>query len=121
MQADAGWRGGELQHHLIDPRTGTPADSPWEQVTVSGDTCLAADVAAKAAFLLGYDGPDWLDRTRPARPILVRRWGHRRHAQLERGGGGRVHLTTSSVDWYAARAAGVVAYVVLTLVVVARA
>ena len=29
-----------------------------------------------------------------------------------------MHLTTSSVDWYAARAAGVVAYVVLTLVVV---
>ena len=29
-----------------------------------------------------------------------------------------MHLTTSSVDWYAARAAGVVAYVVLTAVVV---
>jgi hypothetical protein len=23
--------------------------------------CLAADVAAKAAFLLGEDGPEWLD------------------------------------------------------------
>ena len=47
--------------HLIDPRTGQPSDSPWEQVTVSGATCLAADVAAKAAYLLGDDGPDWLD------------------------------------------------------------
>jgi FAD:protein FMN transferase len=47
--------------HLIDPRTGRPSDSPWEQVTVSGATCLAADVAAKAAYLLGEDGPDWLD------------------------------------------------------------
>jgi thiamine biosynthesis lipoprotein len=47
--------------HLIDPRTGLPTDSPWEQVTVSGATCLAADVAAKAAYLLGEDGPDWLD------------------------------------------------------------
>jgi FAD:protein FMN transferase len=54
-------RGGEEQHHLIDPRTGRPADSPWAQVTVSGASCLAADVAAKAAFLLGEDGPDWLD------------------------------------------------------------
>jgi thiamine biosynthesis lipoprotein len=54
-------RAGEEQHHLIDPATGRPAASPWEQVTVCGATCLAADVAAKAAFLLGDDGPDWLD------------------------------------------------------------
>jgi thiamine biosynthesis lipoprotein len=54
-------RGGEEQHHLLDPRTGRPSASPWLQVTVSGATCLAADVAAKAAFLLGDDGPDWLD------------------------------------------------------------
>jgi FAD:protein FMN transferase len=48
-------------HHLIDPRTGRPSTSPWAQVTVSGATCLAADVGAKAAFLLGEDGPGWLD------------------------------------------------------------
>jgi thiamine biosynthesis lipoprotein len=55
-------RGGEEQHHLLDPRTGRPCrDSPWEQVTVSGASCLAADVAAKAAFLLGENGPAWLD------------------------------------------------------------
>jgi thiamine biosynthesis lipoprotein len=55
-------RGGALQHHLIDPRSGRPARSPWQQVTVCGRTCLGADVAAKAAFLLGRDGPDWLDQ-----------------------------------------------------------
>lgn len=54
-------RGGAVQHHLIDPRTGAPAASPWAQVTVCGLTCVGADVAAKAAFLLGYDGPAWLD------------------------------------------------------------
>jgi FAD:protein FMN transferase len=54
-------RGGRPQHHLIDPRTGRPADSPWEQVTVCGSTCLGADVAAKAAFLRGHAGPEWLD------------------------------------------------------------
>jgi thiamine biosynthesis lipoprotein len=54
-------RAGDEQHHLIDPRTGRPASSPWEEVTVCGATCLAADVAAKAAFLLGDEGPDWLD------------------------------------------------------------
>lgn len=47
--------------HLVDPATGAPSESAWEQVTVSGATCLAADVAAKAAFLHGDDGPDWLD------------------------------------------------------------
>jgi len=55
-------RGGEAQHHLIDPATGRPATSPWAEVTVCGATCLAADVAAKAAFLLGAQGPEWLDR-----------------------------------------------------------
>jgi FAD:protein FMN transferase len=47
--------------HLIDPATGRPSESPWEQVTASGADCLAADVAAKAAFLLGDRGPGWLD------------------------------------------------------------
>lgn len=47
--------------HLLDPATGLPSDSPWEQVTASGSTCLAADAAAKAGFLLGDGGPDWLD------------------------------------------------------------
>ena len=60
--ATRSWRrGGEEQHHLVDPRTGRPSTSPWQQVTVSGSSCLAADVAAKAAFLLGDDGPAWLD------------------------------------------------------------
>ncbi len=54
-------RGGHAQHHLIDPGTGAPAESPWEQVTVCGLSCLGADVAAKAAFLLGARGPAWLD------------------------------------------------------------
>jgi thiamine biosynthesis lipoprotein len=54
-------RSGGVQHHLIDPRSGRPAESPWSQVTVAGRTCLAADVAAKAAFLLGEEGPGWLD------------------------------------------------------------
>jgi thiamine biosynthesis lipoprotein ApbE len=51
----------EEQHDWADPRTGRPSASPWQQVTVCGGTCLAADIAAKAAFLLGDAGPDWLD------------------------------------------------------------
>ncbi len=47
--------------HLVNPATGAPSVSRWEQVTASGVTCLAADVAAKAGFLLGDGGPEWLD------------------------------------------------------------
>jgi thiamine biosynthesis lipoprotein len=54
-------RGGLVQHHLIDSATRRPAHSPWTFVTAVGSSCLTADVAAKAGFLLGDDGPDWLD------------------------------------------------------------
>jgi thiamine biosynthesis lipoprotein ApbE len=61
-------RGGQVQHHLIDARTGLPAASPWALVTACGATCVSADVAAKAGFLLGERGPGWLDeRGIPAR------------------------------------------------------
>jgi thiamine biosynthesis lipoprotein len=54
-------RAGGLQHHLIDPRSGAPADSAWEQATVAGASCLAADAAARAAYLRSAAGPAWLD------------------------------------------------------------
>jgi len=58
------WRrdDGATAHHLIDSVTGAPSTSPWECVTVCASTCLAADVAAKTAFLLGDEGPAWLER-----------------------------------------------------------
>jgi thiamine biosynthesis lipoprotein len=55
-------RGGAAQHHLIDPATAEPARTPWRDVSVAAQTCVAADVAAKAALLLGPAGPSWLDR-----------------------------------------------------------
>jgi len=54
-------RAGDVQHHLVDPRTGRSSSSRWLEVTVAAGSCLAADIAAKAAFLLSYAGPDWLD------------------------------------------------------------
>jgi thiamine biosynthesis lipoprotein len=53
------WKGG---HHLIDPLTGAPSETPWLDVTVAAQSCVVADVAAKAALLLGEAGPSWLDR-----------------------------------------------------------
>ena len=55
-------RAGTEQHHLIDPATGAPSSSPWACVSVAAGSCLAADVAAKAALLRGAGGPEWLDR-----------------------------------------------------------
>lgn len=54
-------RGGAWHHHLIDSGTGAPARSPWVEVTACAATCLQADIAAKAAFLLGHAGPAFLD------------------------------------------------------------
>jgi FAD:protein FMN transferase len=58
--------------HLVDPTNARPSGSSWEQVTASGATCIDADVAAKAGFLLGERGPEWLDeRGIPARFVGV--------------------------------------------------
>ncbi len=54
-------RDGNALHHLIDPMSGKPAHSPWTFVTVIAGTCVAADVAAKTAFLKGVAGPDWIE------------------------------------------------------------
>jgi thiamine biosynthesis lipoprotein len=49
-------RGGERRHHLLDPRTGAPAETGLWSVTVVAPTCAQAEVAAKVAFVLGEDG-----------------------------------------------------------------
>jgi len=49
------WRtnSGEMAHHLIDPRTGVPAESPFVQVTVWADAVWLAEVWAKAVLIGG--------------------------------------------------------------------
>lgn len=55
-------RGREL-HHLLDPRTGTPACSGLAQVTVLAHDAASAEVLAKAVFLAGADaGRDLVGR-----------------------------------------------------------
>jgi FAD:protein FMN transferase len=57
------WRQrGRLMHHLIDPRSGRPALSGLWSVSVAAQTTAIAEVAAKAAFLLGpEEGSRWLE------------------------------------------------------------
>lgn len=56
------WRSRDaLLHHLIDPRTGRPADSTWRTVTVSAASCLDANVASTAAIVLSHEASAWLE------------------------------------------------------------
>lgn len=54
---------GRWQHHLIDPRTGRPAQTRILQATVIAPSAQAAEMAAKTAFLMGEAaGLAWLDQ-----------------------------------------------------------
>ena len=66
------WRagGGVDRHHLIDPHSGAPVESPWRTVIVAADACVTANAAATAAIVLGERGLDWLEGRRlPARLV----------------------------------------------------
>jgi thiamine biosynthesis lipoprotein len=57
-------RGGEEQHHLIDPRTGRPAATDVLHATVIATTAVEAEILAKVAFLTGHvDAPHVLVTT----------------------------------------------------------
>jgi len=53
-------RGGAVLHHIVDPRTGRPADGPWRTVTVAAATCADANAASTAAIVAGARAQDWL-------------------------------------------------------------
>jgi len=57
-------RGGVELHHIIDPATGLPAETPWAVVSVAAATCLEANAAATAALIMGRAGADWLESLR---------------------------------------------------------
>ncbi|MBV8300514.1 MAG: FAD:protein FMN transferase [Candidatus Dormibacteraeota bacterium] len=55
------WRRGDLElHHIIDPRTGLPAQTPWTLVSVAAKTCVDANTASTAAIVRGERALDWL-------------------------------------------------------------
>jgi thiamine biosynthesis lipoprotein len=53
-------RNGLTLHHILNPRTGWPADPVWRSVTVVAPTCVAANTATTAALVRGVDAPAWL-------------------------------------------------------------
>ncbi len=54
-------RGNRPVHHIVDPRTGLPADGPWRTASVFASSALRANTASTAAIVLGDAAVDWLD------------------------------------------------------------
>lgn len=63
--------GGEVNHHLLDPRTGQPIPGHWRTATATGRTCVAANTAATAALVLGPDAVAWLDQRSVAARLVA--------------------------------------------------
>jgi FAD:protein FMN transferase len=53
-------RGGQLLHHIVDPRTGRSADSCWATVSVAAATCVDANTASTAAIIRSEAAVGWL-------------------------------------------------------------
>jgi thiamine biosynthesis lipoprotein len=53
-------RGGDVLHHILDPRTGLPAAPVWRTVSVAAATCTDANIASTAAIIRGRAAPAWL-------------------------------------------------------------
>jgi len=65
-------RGGDLMHHILDPRTGWPAQTVWRTVSVAAGSALDANIASTAAIIRGHRAAGWLAKLGlPARLVAV--------------------------------------------------
>lgn len=73
------WRStGGWMHHIIDPRSGLPADTDAMSATVVGPYSMLAEAGAKAAMILGSrDGLQWLEDQKDLEGLLVLEDGQR--------------------------------------------
>jgi thiamine biosynthesis lipoprotein len=73
---------GVWQHHIIDPRTGFPAETDILSATVIAPTVMEAEMSAKVAVILGGEAAaNWLDGTPSLAGILVYKTGRIFHSQ----------------------------------------
>ena len=65
-------RGGDVLHHILDPRTARPAAPVWRTVSVAAATCADANTAATTAIIRGRQAVGWLTGLRlPARLVAL--------------------------------------------------
>ncbi|TFC51301.1 FAD:protein FMN transferase [Cryobacterium sp. TMT1-21] len=63
-------RGGRPQHHILNPRTGLPAEPVWRTATVAAATCHRANTLSTAAIVRGAAAEAWLrEQGVPARLV----------------------------------------------------
>ncbi len=66
------WKQGSLErHHLIDPRSGQPAETLYASVTVITDTAAKAEVRAKAVLIAGEAGAPKIMARHPEAAFMV--------------------------------------------------
>ena len=62
---------GQLQHHLIDPRSGQPAVTEWLSTTVWAEAAVQAEVYAKALLIAGPQAVDGLFKDQSSKAYLA--------------------------------------------------
>lgn len=99
-------RAGRMLHHIVDPRTGLPAEGPWQMVSVAAATCADANAAATASIVAGAAAEEWLASTGlPAR--LATHDGQVRYAGGWPDADGLIGIPPGSHVYGRARPAGV--------------
>jgi thiamine biosynthesis lipoprotein len=64
--------GGDVLHHILDPRTARPAAPVWRTVSVAAGSCADANTAATAAVIRGRQAVPWLTSLKlPARLVAT--------------------------------------------------
>jgi thiamine biosynthesis lipoprotein len=77
------WKtGNESRHHLIDPRTGRPAETDVLSATVIAPDVLTAEMAAKVILISGSrEGMEWLERRPACSGLVVLESGERHYSR----------------------------------------
>jgi thiamine biosynthesis lipoprotein len=65
-------RGGQMLHHIVDPRSTWSADPVWRTVSVTAESCLAANTVSTAAVIRGWRAVEWIGK-QPVSARLVDR------------------------------------------------
>jgi thiamine biosynthesis lipoprotein ApbE len=91
-------RGGVVLHHIIDPATGLPSESPWRTATVVAGTCVDANIASTAAIVMGAAAIAWLEANRLPARLVDREGAVHRVSGWPRAGHGAATQSAFPVD-----------------------
>ena len=64
-------QGGHARHHILDPRSGLPAEPLWRSVSVVASSCVAANTLSTAAVVRGRGAPEMLSTSGRAARLVA--------------------------------------------------